>query len=312
MTESEFYEAFKAFFPVYPIDRTGYFSNSSVIPFTTLHPIPAKDPLLTNDISVLINRRANELKNSLAGKTIYLMWSGGIDSTTAFYALVAANVEFTVLMSDTSYREYPALAAKITTNSIPGVSWSDIFTTIPTIDFANSVIVTGEGGDQCLGSHMFSKMDYETRVSPYKDYIPADFLTYTDPIVSQVVDNLETCTAGQYVWAINFTLKYAKALSRIKNHFGGLETASYEHFYDTDYFQQWAMNNSLANSSFLEFSKYKQPLKDYIFAANGDDAYRTHKTKVPSLRFKRSDNELIIRSKALQELVAKNSSEGNN
>lgn len=305
MLETEFYEAFKIFFQVYPIDRTGHFAGSTVVPYTDLYPIPAKDPLLTNDIAVLMSRRALELKDSLVGKSIYLMWSGGIDSTSVFYAMVEAGVTFTVLLSDTSYKEYPMLASLITNNTFNGVAWSDIYAAIPAIDYANSIIITGEIADQNIGNVMFSNMTQEMRMANYKEYIPTAFWEYTDPVVALVVDDMTTCTAGQYVWALNFTLKYAKVMTRIKDHFGGLENAVFDHFFTADYFQQWAMNNSLANSSFGAYKEYKLPLKSYIYAKNNDESYFIHKTKVPSLRF--NDNgDWILRRNNLQAFIQKN------
>ncbi len=269
---------FQQFFGVTPIDRTG--TMTGVIDTDTTNPIPA---FVTSSISIddLITQRGEEIK--AMGKDIYLLWSGGIDSTTAFYALVRTGASFTVIMDDDSAKEYPMLSNQIQSGSVYPQVKVMLNKSLSTIDVTKSIMVTGEIGDQISGSMKFINFDAAQRSAVYTENIPALIYTNLDPVVSKVLGDISKFTTAEYLWALNFIFKYTHVVDRMNN-LVALHGFEFVHFFNTDPFQIWALNNYHQFCNFGSFYDYKKQLKQYIFSINGDDMYFKFKTKVPSLK----------------------------
>lgn len=138
------------------VDRTKIFYKNDDIKNNLIicREIPKVSSMsLEKPLSQIIRERAEELK---VKENLHLFWSGGIDSTTAFYALLNSGVNFTVIMNDNSKAEYPKLFSQIV-EGIDGVSYMGSLNDTKfnlnqfTIDNPNVLFVTGELGDQIFG-----------------------------------------------------------------------------------------------------------------------------------------------------------------
>ena len=76
-----------------------------------------------------INDAIECIRHHSKEKNLFLLWSGGIDSTLVFYALLQLDCPFTVLMDKTSIDEHPKLWEKISSNYFKNVNYKiiDVF-----------------------------------------------------------------------------------------------------------------------------------------------------------------------------------------
>lgn len=243
---------------------------------------PASRDVTARPSSILLKEAIDSRVKAITSKydDVFLLWSGGIDSTLTFYALVHSGIKITVIYNGNSLLEYPKLGREILSGVYPNV------TTLKTKDFTfekrcSKPTITGELGDQMIGSATFVKYNKEQRNSDYKEILPAEIIHGFAPIVTKLLGK-EELTAGEYLWALNFIFKYKEVTSRINTPslFNGCDLV---HFFESKEFESWALQNYSKNSSYDKYTEYKMAYKDYIFSQNGDEVYRKHKTKVPSL-----------------------------
>lgn len=270
-----------------PINRVHNTDTAIVV----THNIPAAVPTTIAD--AIVARTSTVL--SIPNKAVHLLWSGGIDSTVVFYALLESGTPFTVIFNKASYDEYPMLAQKILDGEFATVT-SEYNSATDAFDLAkyandnpDALFVTGELADQMFGHGSLSRLTYAQRQLPVLQAItdglmPQEVYDVSKDTVTELFGT--ELTLAEYTWALNFVYKYENVFFRMSK----LGLKVYDdintiHFYAGDEFQQYAMSNFRANCNFDEITKYKLPLKEYIFAANGDADYLANKTKVPSLNF---------------------------
>lgn len=222
-------------------------------------------------------------------ENIYLLWSGGIDSTLAFYSLLSYDVKFHVIMTENSKLEYPSLFKKISNNEFNNVTFSIVKTIDEVLLKEDYCLVTGECGDQLVGSIVYLNIPISKLKLYYKDYIPEDFLNITEKTVldffSIIDKNNTNITVVEYYWCINFIYKYDNVNIRIKNEFKKKYSKEFNfiHFFNTEDFQLWSMQNYKINTNFNDLKQYKIEYKKYIYSINKDENYLLNKKKVGSL-----------------------------
>lgn len=251
------------------------------------------------DLNSIIADRGNELFQNY--QNLHLMWSGGIDSTTAFYALLNSNNPFTVIFNNKSILEYPWLGNEILNGSFANVKalYNNEHFHMPKYLSENPdvTIVTGEIGDQTFGSSSIfnftpeeRKMNIELAVA--NGVVLKTIYDYTKPkiLVALKLNDMSTITLSTYIWALNFIFKYQSVQLRL----GGIGLRTYNpmgnnnavHFFDTDRFNSYALLNYQVNSNFEKETDYKMPLKEYIYSQNNDSMYLKNKTKEDSLTYR--------------------------
>ena len=253
------------------------------------------------------------------GKQLVLLWSGGIDSTLVFCALVQHKVPFTVYMDERSIAEYPFLAKKIMNGDYEGVKYKEmsergLIDLLKIVERKQHYFVTGEIGDQLTGSMITMRYPYEERNMLMKDVIATDHFCkpYTIPyrykftpilekgkngtemVCEHIKDtiyeflgtNESNTTLSEFLWGLNFIFKYMLVMLRLYQvglYFEGEKKNTF-HFFNTEKFQQWAMWNYKENCAYVKDTDYKMPFKEYIFEFTGDKEYRDNKLKEPSLK----------------------------
>jgi len=259
---------------------------------SVLTPIPTVDnntPKLS--LKEVCDLRSKEFKELSETHIIYLLWSGGIDSTLAYYSLVNNNVPIQVIFNEDSVKEYPKLAEEIRSVGI------DVFE--PTIkeyqellDNPNNVIISGGSGDEifagvgeCEWRDIDEVLNWE---QPYKEHIPQQLQDTVRPYIQQLIgDKDDTLTVGEWRWALHFLFKYQQIqisgmytlgldlTGRKNGHIG-------KFFYDTPEFNIWSIQNY--DKLCGEEWKNKRIAKLVIFKYNNDNDYLNDKRKFCSMR----------------------------
>jgi hypothetical protein len=225
-----------------------------------------------------------ELSNS---KTIFLMWSGGIDSTLALYCISELGMPFNIVMDNNSELEYPSLAESIRDGSfnsnIQAVVYSPTVSEYKAlISDTSNVFVTGGNGDEVLGGDNTCVGEVEHADEYYGLYVPQDIQDYTDEYVSRLVGDMSEMTVCEWRWSINFIYKYQQSQTSpmFMLGLGGIpEINNCYAFYDIIEFQEWAV----INYKYLCTSKNKQEAKELIVSKGGDASY-LEKGKVCSMK----------------------------
>lgn len=288
-------------------DRTG--TVRSPIRSHIFSPIPAMRPF-SKTYKELCSERAREIVKRADDLAVplYMMWSGGIDSTLALISLLEHSTEaqkknITILMSEESIQEYPLFYRE----HIHGKLRIESSVRFPELLGGNHLLVGGEHNDQLFGSDMVGFM-----VSRFGDQIinepfnrdrfqaffsdrlgNADDATFYLDLFERVraAAPVEIVTNFQYLWWLNFSLKwqsvYTRMLVRVRPRNSAKITPEYlrtryVQFYSTDEFQLWSMNN-LDKRIKDTWKSYKFTAKDAIYEYTKDADYRDNKTKRGSL-----------------------------
>ncbi|NBV77477.1 hypothetical protein EBR66_04915 [bacterium] len=304
---------FSKFFKLYGdgtiafLDRTGLIKTP--IAMHSVFPMPQlrAQPKSFEDIC---NERARQLLDLThnSNRNLYVFWSGGIDSTLVLVSLLkqATSEEkkkIIVLMTENSIEEYPLFFEK----HIIGTLQVSATTMFPHILGTDNIIVGGEGNDQLFGSDVMAKLILSyTESFIHAPYQREKFFTYFDSILSEpkvtnfYLDQFERLAAHapmpiksnlDFVWWINFSCKWQSVFMRmltfttpryLNNITKDYVHGPYQHFFFTDDFQLWSMNN-LDKRIRETWNTYKWVCKDIIYEYTKDAEYRKNKLKKGSL-----------------------------
>lgn len=307
-------ERFSKYFKIYghgvvPNDRTG--TITFPVNTKTLFPMPAFRSI-SKTFEEICNERARELleKAEQIGGTLYVFWSGGIDSTLAVVSFLKQatpeqKANMMILLSEESIVENPLFYA----NHIRGKLHTDSSGAFPLLLGGRHLIVNGEHNDQLFGSDIVAKFiamfGSSAMHKPYsREMIGAFYDSFLDDkhTTSFYMDMFERLKAASpvsidtnylFFWWINFSLKWQTVSLRTLT-FASRHTVKaitpeyamthYAPFFRTDDFQLWSMNH-LDKKIKDEWRSYKWVCKDIIFDYTKDAEYRDNKIKRGSLHF---------------------------
>lgn len=293
------YQSFVRFFETGIIDRTETLDLG--FKYRVLDPIP-NHSTFEESFDAIMKQRAHECV-SLAQKTgrkISVLWSGGIDSTGVLLALIdilgieAFRDNAEILLSQESTKEFPELFKFIIQNKLKIIP-----VTHPVSRYLNSnnLNVSGEHGDQLFGSDkMLTYVESGLGEIKYQDIIPVLMMdklgkakkvdalfSYIDPVMNKAPFRISTIC--DYLWWVNFVFKWQQVSLRIAVWSIDNIKPVYEslfHFYRSDEFQKWSLNQKGKNPNHINL--YKKPLKDHIQHHFDCERYLESKTKEISLR----------------------------
>lgn len=257
------------------------------------YPMPAFDAGFSRTFQNLMNTTATNLLAE--GKLIRLAWSGGLDSTGALLALkqagaTAAQVE--VYYTDESVAEYPAFLSFIQQNFTP----VPIAQVVPVVS-ADSLWVTGEGGNQIFFPISAAKFARADSMQPWEDYFFADSdthvvdspaKTFTRALMAQCPFQITTMQQAQWWRAFNLHwqhIAYRQGTLLSETDFS-LFAAGNRPFFMTALWQRWSMKRMSGNPTTTSYLMNKKPLKDYIHAVFPDQNYYDTKTAEGSYRLR--------------------------
>lgn len=291
-------------------DRTGVLNRFGIYRTT---PVPKWDLTVTGtqrNIEDIINERARYLINNI-DRSITVLWSGGVDSTLVMCALISNGIprdKLKVYCTRDSVEEAPNFMEWVRSN---GYEIHPKSAGYVRRDFdrnhGDSFILSGDGADQLFGSvyglrsaflHNMNwiaawKLCFSTQISKTLpknktfDFLQEWMNEYSGR-------NIETF--GEFLWWINFALKYDAITEHFRLEFEGKYDSHQDSFFDTREFQQWSVNNFPSirkHNQWLSHKYYKKPFKDYIYSVWHDSDYRDHKGKRGSWNFHYFHNTMI-------------------
>ena len=229
---------------------------------------------------------------------IYIMWSGGPDSTAMLASLLlnsSANFKekLIVLMSQGSIKEHPAFFNRFILGKI---KYQSSFQSLGKIQFDRALLVHGECNDQLFGrptilnvipfkddiadKTVFNKLYKSTYKNEQMDEMWYDIYRTTSNSVG-----VELKTVGDFAWWTDFCFCFQYILLRIFYRSGDLPDFKHINnkficFFDSDKFNQWSMQNMPGRQ--YDKLEYKKEAKEYILQFDNDLDYFETKSKIVS------------------------------
>ncbi len=292
-----------------PMDRTGTL-NEYNMDYT---PIPNTDGF-NKDLEQVFMERAREIWSM--GKPVVLFWSGGIDSSGVFLALLETKKPSDTLIVrsiKSSIDEFPEMWEGLVKQYATIYDDRDSLFDPEIQNNEEYIKVTGECGDQLFGSdslidkthimhepwQILHELDFvtqwyhrmknqptpdENNIRNWKNYI-AEVLETLIPLAP-----IEVKSLFDFYWWVNFSLKWDSVDRRICGRWAN--TDKYQStiaFYNCDDFQRWSMvNHDLKLQK--EWNTYKQPAKEFIHKYFPCENYRKNKIKIGSLDYSLSSD----------------------
>lgn len=266
-------------------DRSGILPHYINIK-SDLHPIP-KVESFNKSFEDVVRERSLELLSR--NKKIKVIWSGGIDSTLALFALMHyANdlSQISVVGTYGSILESGSMFDKCIKNK---VSYDININTKYMIDSDDSIFVTGMMGNQLFGptnehsnngtekvtrfQHIIGSID--TMYEPYDRVLPEDLLEFLKPCIEASQRKIETIFDLR--WYCNFNFDW------YTNDFELTQKLPYnvtEHFFNTVDFQKYVLTTK---DPFVKIPNdpltHRWVMRDLIAEYSGDINYARNKKK---------------------------------
>ena len=282
------------------------------------YPIPGLDPAFKKNLSTLMLERAEDILKTYPNQELYLLWSGGIDTTamvTAFLRLTENSPEDRGRLIATfcwrSKQEYPFFyeiyISQMKTHIIEGH--------VRDVLDGNKIIVTGDPADMIFGTYLMGKClvqkDKDGKDnplfmnldSPWKTIIPIyishlellpstkkaheEWLKWIEPFALK--SPIPILSVFDFFWWGSFALKYQHDLNRIfynreEDQVPQTIIQKVNNFYNTEDFQQWSYHNhNIKMGDHRVWASYKQPLKQFIMEFTNDKEYYSVKLKSRSV-----------------------------
>ena len=251
-------------------------------------------------------RRAEEIWQQCQDRPVIVFWSGGIDSTALLTALIATNDDWQKkLVIYTSHyaveHEYPWF-------------WDKYLKKLPVCFLVNqdfnqaeiyqqdALILTGYCADQLWGNSILKQFDHNGLVH-WREFFqqpwfiqktPAHLKTLVISYIEQQVNLFPRPinTMIDLAWMLVFVHTWDHVCRRPMARIPSLDLLDkLTHFYNTQDFQIWAMNNPQARV-WREYRENKQVAKDFIYRLTKDNHYRIHKCKEQSMTYCCDDESL--------------------
>lgn len=256
------------------------------------------------------DRRATELYelSKQLNKPIYLLYSGGIDSSLVFVSLLKVIPEndrdrLVLLMDSESIKENPNMYYTYIRGK---------HKTLPSVNFSNHfdrscIVVGGEFNDQLFGSDIVKLVHQRYNIEKIKEKYSRENITklFTDVGMTDAGANIwydlvdESCknspvvltTVFDFLWWLNFNFKWQAVFFRLLIRCDKEQRVNinqqfvdtyYHHFFGEEYFQQWSMHNQHIKIQDA-WNSYKFLAKELIYEYTQDSVYRDFKQKLPSL-----------------------------
>lgn len=271
------------------VSRLNY--KPDLIPLKSVCALPDDLNYKKNFAETSIERGADIWRQHAVNDELYLLWSGGIDSTVALTSLLInckPQQKINVFCNINSINENASFYEKLLKNKNVNLLNSS---TMPENRPVNCI--TGELGDQVFGSDLLFKIvntvGVEALKIDYEKIIPTLFINRCgeiwgkylfkryQPIVEEAPFKIKT--AFDFIWWWNFTQKWQCVKFRI-NCFTA-PNINLIHFCDSEAFQKWSIvnhNEKIGDS----VQSYKMPAKQFIYSYNPNRDYLEKKRKYGS------------------------------
>lgn len=266
--------------------------------------------------SVLI--RCKELINT--NKKIYLLWSGGIDSTTVLTAFLLSNVsadQLIIVCNSDSIREYPDFYLKYIRGQFEVQAAELVFQNLK-LKTVDGIILSCEQGD-CMHGQDFGMMGLTLfgkqylwdepnkknilRLFKAKGLSDQAANCWHDVYASNVSHSpREINTMYDFCWWTTFNWRWQWAVEKLRMRFSqdqGIQT-----FFSSDQMQSWSVRHKQQDIATLDDFKYD--FKKFIFDYTNDQEYFKLKIKHPSATIYYSLNSYSAITQDRQRILGEN------
>lgn len=287
----------------FPVDRTG----SIKTPIKHLVPRAWKynsAPLTLDDAMRL---RVEQIES--IGKTINLMWSGGIDSTAmvnAFLLNAKDRKQLRVLYSPYSEYEHKTFLEYL---KALGIDTVDLSGTVYLDRCFDGIFVAGHSGDEShasLDESFLEKFGYDILTTPWKDLFwqqtrDDTFIEFSQNYFNLCGRDIKTVLEARWWFYINSKLYcLLSSFNKFWVDYPGYNKDMVLGFYDCESYERYVTHNLDQLIQAQQYHAWKQNLKDYSFRADGFEDYCKNKTKVGSTQF----NLYTAKKLALKDLYS--------
>lgn len=274
------------------VDRTGRVQLPFKSSILEENKIPATNNNFNLNLTEVCINRAREFLSR--NNNIYIMWSGGIDSTLIVVSFLMANIDcdaITIVCNQESIKENPDFYKNFILGKFKIIA-SELMMQQLKIGIVDGLIISGEQGDlifgQDFGSAMFARYgkDY-LKSAPDRNSIVRFFIDNSMSITgancwydifmeSAQASPRPIDTAYDFSWWAGFNWRWQWALEKVKMR--SQLDQPIETFFSSYDFQQWSIQHQQNISSNIDF---KLPYKKIICNYTNNDDY-LNKIKVPS------------------------------
>lgn len=291
-------------------DRTDTLNKFGIYNICEVPPFDLKVTDTQRDINDIINDRAKWLIDNI-DMPITVLWSGGVDSTCVMCALIGNDIpkdKLRIYCTRDSVEEAPNFMEFVKSC---GYEIHPKSAGYVRRDFdknhGDTFILSGDGADQLFGSVLGLRSSFGHHMNwvdawrflftlEKRNKFPSldtfDYIqNWMDTFSGRHIE-----TFGEYLWWINFSLKYDSITEHFKLEFEGKYNNHQDSFFDIRDFSQWSMNNFPninKHNQWFDHRYYKKPLKDYIYTVWHDDDYHLYKGKRGSWNFHYYHNTMI-------------------
>lgn len=286
---------------------------------------PPPFKFINDKLSDILDERALELNNiaKLENKKIFIMWSGGIDSTavlTAFIKNISVQdlENYTVVLSASSIEENPVFYEKFIKGKIKCIPYLEY--QVCNSELETSISLNGDPADCIFGPSLFAfkhLVPTGGHLMPYKDNIkviisaleknseqyiklfkvPNFGAWYVNKITKNLMEvsppDVETISDWWWWHYYNFKWQFSVWRPFYRRKTKGLEYEPLTQsnlqsfvtntFYNTDRFQLWSYSNRRNHIINNDIRTHKHEVKQYILDLDQNYSYHTNKSKVQSI-----------------------------
>lgn len=247
------------------------------------------DRIPDGNINVTIEEALNEEIKRIynMNKKIYIMWSGGVDSTSIICSFIQNGFDKSnifILHSESSIEEYPLfykflLEQKWNLLKFDYFTLYDMLNTIISDD--NNVLLSGIHGDKLYEGTFIRQYEFIN----WKQFLMECDGKHHIPIYEYILKSLDVkpYTTSDFLWVMNFVLSWNESLAfpfMRKNYILPFSTSTFQDIC----MQRFKTRNSYGSYEFENPKFYKPELKNIIFDVLKDEEYVNSKRKVYSFK----------------------------
>ena len=288
------------------IDRCGYLQTP--FRFKNIFPMPQDLRGFNKTYTEVCVGRANQLieLSQRLGKPIFVLYSGGIDSTVVITSFLMAqggrSDNLKVALNTHSIRENPNFYYKHLRGKVEIVPSETVLDSITD----DHLVVGGEGNDQIFGTDIYKDIRNYAGIpfihQKYTEKNVCDFFMHSG--ISQrsaqtwfslmdeqirATNLVEITTVKDFFWWYNFCYKWQNVYFRIPARSTNTQPLTraflddyYHQFFMVPDFEKWSMLNPDKKIGDT-WASYKKAAKEFIYEFSKDREYFENKTKVASL-----------------------------
>lgn len=288
-------------------DRTG--SIPHYLNITNTQPLKQVEPI-GDSLEKLVERRCKELLSH--GKVVNVSWSGGIDSTFVLFALLHyADDRNQVKIYGTynSVLESGYVFDKYLRSNVPyNITTNQLSKDVYKFDESEICVTGGLGNQLFYSDSVYSKYrdscillkDGEMSTEfikkhadvSYKDILEESNQEFFYPAISNSQRKIETLQDLRWFISFNFTW-YSVCYSPYNERDESLPRNIYN-FFETDYFQNWAITNKDIPSKRGDYTDDRWQLRELLSYYMGDTNYPFRKKNTTSILAKYNMDWLFL------------------